>query len=65
MIGGRPFTGDGADGFAFCAEEPPTTTGGLDPVAISGVEACFLFAPAAEAYEGAEVAAEGVGAGLD
>jgi hypothetical protein len=35
----------------------------LDPVAISGVdETDFFVAPAAEAYEGAEVAAEGVGA---
>lgn len=62
VIAGRPFRDDGPDGLALCAEEPPTTTGGegLEPVAIRGVEAGFLDAPAAEAYEGA--AAEVFGA---
>lgn len=61
VIAGRPFSDDGPDDLALCAEEPPTTTGEeLEPVAIRGVEACFLDAPAAEAYEGA--AAEEFGA---
>lgn len=65
MMGGRPFTGEGPEDLACCAEEPPTTTGvdWLEPVAIRGVEAGFLDAPAAEAYEGAE-AAEEFGAGF-
>lgn len=61
---GRPFTGE-ADDLPFCAAvaEDPTTTGGWDPVAISGVDVGFLVAPAAEAYDVA-VEAEGVVAGF-
>jgi hypothetical protein len=63
---GLPFTGDAEAGLPFCAAraEDPTTTGGWDPVAISGVDVGFLVAPAAEAYDVA-VEAEGVGAGFE
>lgn len=59
---GLPFTGAVAEGFPFCAvgTEEPTTTGGWEPVALSGVDVGFLVAPAAEAYD--VVGAEGVGA---
>lgn len=59
---GRPFMGAAAEGLPFWAEEP-TTTGGLEPVAISGEDVGFLFAPAAEAYDGA-AGAKGVVAGF-
>ena len=59
---GLPFIGGAFEGLPFWAEEPPTT-GGWEPVAISGVDVGFLFAPAAEAYDGAAGAA-GVGAGF-
>lgn len=49
---------------ACCADGPPTTTGVevAAPVATTGVETGFFDAPAAEAYEGTEVAAEEIGA---
>lgn len=57
----RPFTGETEAVFACCgagADEPTTTGGGLDPVAIKGVvEAGFLGAPAALAYDEPEGAA--------
>lgn len=52
-----PFTGETDAVFACCvagADEPTTTGGGLDPVAINGVEPGFLVAPAALAYDEAE-----------
>ena len=60
---GRPFTGEADAGFPFCEagaadEEPPTTMGGLAPVAVNGVGVGFFVAPAAEAYDGAAVEEE-------
>jgi len=64
VIFGRPFTGEAEDlPFWAAGAEDPTTTGGWDPVAISGVDVCFLVAPAAEAYDVA-VEADGVVAGI-
>jgi hypothetical protein len=65
---GRPFTGEAETGFPFCeagadTAGPPTTMGGLVPVAVKGVEVGFFVAPAAEAYDGAAVEEE-VGAGV-
>lgn len=60
----RPFTLV-TDGFFACWEEaaegPATDEGGLAPTT-SGVEDDFFVAPAAEAYEGADEAAEVFGA---
>ena len=61
---GRPFKGAAVEGLPFWAEEDPTTTGGWEPVAISGEDVGFLLAPAAEAYDGAAAGAAGVGAGF-
>lgn len=61
MMFGRPFRGVIEDDFAWCgaeAKEPAATTGGVEPVATTGVEDGFFDAPAAEAYDGAEAAAE-------
>ena len=70
MAGGiwvLPFMGDGEDDEAACccagAEEEPTTAG-LDPVAITGVAAGFLGAPAAEAYDAVAIAGVGIDAGM-
>jgi hypothetical protein len=57
---GRPFTGEADTGFPFCeagadTAGPPTTMGGLAPVAVNGVGVGFFVAPAAEAYDGAAV----------
>lgn len=51
---GRPFTGEADAGFPFCEAGavgggPPTTMGGLAPVAVNGVGVGFFVAPAAEA----------------
>lgn len=61
----RPFTGEEACWVEAEAAEEPATEGGLAPVTTSGVEAGFLVAPAAEAYEGAVEAAVLFGAGVD
>lgn len=64
---GRPFTGEADGRFPFCAAGaagagPPTTMGGLVPVAVNGVDG-FFVEPAAEAYDGAAVDEE-FGAGF-
>jgi len=65
VMGGLPFTEETTGGLPFAAAAAePTTTGGVEPVAISGVEVGFLVAPAAEAYDGAAAAGVVVGAGF-
>ncbi len=66
MTGGLlPFKGDTDDDFACwtagAAADPPATRD--DPVAINGVAAGFLGAPAAEAYDAVAVDVE-FGAGM-
>lgn len=69
VMAGRPFTGEAETGLPFCAAwvdttaGPPTTMGGLVPVAVKGVGVGFFDAPAAEAYDGAAVEEE-FGAGF-
>lgn len=61
MMLGRPFIGEMEDDLAWCgadAEDPAATTGAFEPVATTGVEDGFFAALAAEAYDGAEAAAE-------
>lgn len=63
---GRPVMGAEIEGLPFwgAGEEDPTTTGGWKPVAGSGEDVGFLFAPAAEAYDGAAAGAAGGCAGF-
>lgn len=66
VTAGRPFTfeADGDEAFWGAAAEEPATAEGLAAPTTRGVEAGFLAAPAAEAYEGAVEAAVVFGAGV-